>query len=187
MPKLIPMASGRTYLPALIARTRCGDSAALAEVYSRYAPSLMRLCWRLLQSREDAEDAVHDVFVGLPEALRSYDERGNFDSWLKRITARLAISRIRACKNSRQQSLDDYPLIESRDRADERAESAPIQQAVDSLSEQLRLVFVLKVMEGHSHAEISSLLGISRPASEVRLHRAIRALRIALKSHREVQ
>ncbi|MEJ7758033.1 MAG: sigma-70 family RNA polymerase sigma factor [Gemmatimonadaceae bacterium] len=166
----------------LINRTRRGEPAALAEVYGRYSESLMRLAWRLTGSADDAEDILHDVFVGLPEALRHYDERGSFEPWIKRIIARTALSAIRAKRRSRELSLDDHPLIESSERADSAADSAPIQRAIEALPESLRLVFVLKVMEGHSHAEISAMLGINRGTSEVRLHRAVRALRLALHS-----
>ena len=172
-------------LNSVIARTREGEPSALAELYSRYSGLLMRLAWRLTRSKEDAEDVLHDVFVGLPEALRHYDERGAFESWIKRVTARVALSSIRARQATRELPLDDYPLIQSADTADSEAGSAPIQRAVDSLPESMRLVFVLKVMEGHSHAEISSLLGINRGTSEIRLHRAVRALRLALHPHHD--
>src|SRR6266540_1029749 len=44
---------------------------ALGTLYDTYASRLFRLAYRLLGTREDAEDVVHDVFVALPEALRS--------------------------------------------------------------------------------------------------------------------
>jgi RNA polymerase sigma-70 factor (ECF subfamily) len=59
-----------------------------------------------------------------------------------------------------------------------------VERALAILSPSLSEVFVLKVMEGYSHVEIATLLGISVSASEVRLHRAIRRLRIHLRSLR---
>src|SRR5262245_3281791 len=72
-----------------------GHSDALARLYARYARELFAVAYRLLQRREDAEDVVHDVFVGLPEALRRYEERGALRSWLKTLTARIALMRLR--------------------------------------------------------------------------------------------
>src|ERR1051325_8625989 len=72
-----------------------GNPDALASLYARYARGLFAVAYRLLQSTEDAEDVVHDVFVGLPEALRRYDERGSLGPWLKKITARVALARMR--------------------------------------------------------------------------------------------
>src|SRR3954464_9809113 len=79
----------------LTARASAGDAAALGRLYDRHAAPMLAIAYRLLQSRADAEDVVHDVFVGLPEALRRYDERGAFASWLRKITARVALARLR--------------------------------------------------------------------------------------------
>lgn len=57
-----------------------GDPAAMGVLYDRYASTLLAVAFRLLMSRPDAEDVVHDVFVGLPEALRRYEERGSLVS-----------------------------------------------------------------------------------------------------------
>src|ERR1041385_7338628 len=61
---------------ALIAAARRGSADALGALYDRHAGPLLAIAYRLLQSRADAEDVVHDVFVGLPELLRKYEERG---------------------------------------------------------------------------------------------------------------
>src|SRR5262245_34319666 len=79
----------------LAVATRGGDTSALAELYHRFAPALMGVAYRLLVAREAAEDVVHDVFVGLPEALRKYEERGRLEAWLKQVTARFALSVLR--------------------------------------------------------------------------------------------
>src|SRR5215207_9643087 len=75
----------------LVARLRRSDDDALGALYGRFATPLLRLAWRLLGSRDEAEDVVQDVFVGLPLALRRYDERGAFAAWLKLVTVRTAL------------------------------------------------------------------------------------------------
>jgi DNA-directed RNA polymerase specialized sigma24 family protein len=47
-----------------------------------------------LADPSEAEDVVHDLFVGLPEALGRYDERGSFAPWLHRVAVRLGLSRL---------------------------------------------------------------------------------------------
>jgi len=135
----------------------------------------MTVAYRLLVSQADAEDVVHDLFVGLPEALRRYDERGSMDSWLKKIVVRLALSRIRARR--------DVPLAaapEPETRVRDQVARMEIERALGALSPALRAVLVLKEIEGFSHAEIAGMLGISVAASEVRLHRALRQMRTML-------
>ncbi|HWC74684.1 MAG TPA: sigma-70 family RNA polymerase sigma factor, partial [Gemmatimonadales bacterium] len=72
-----------------------GSAEVIADLYGRYGRALFRLAYRLTGTREDAEDVVHDVFVGLPEKLERYEERGRLDAWLRRITARTALMRLR--------------------------------------------------------------------------------------------
>ena len=158
----------------LIARTRTGDAAALGELYARHARPLLALARRLTGSAADAEDVLHDVFLGLPEALRRYDERGTLEAWLKRVTARVALNRLRARGGSREVPLAEVPNASGpADALDVLA----LQGAIDALPDALRVVLVLKEIEGYSHAEVAALLDITRGASEVRLHRAVAALR----------
>jgi RNA polymerase sigma factor (sigma-70 family) len=67
----------------------------LRELYGRYAGDLYRIAYRLTGSRADAEDVVQDVFLGLPAALRGYEEHGKLDGWIRKVTARVALSRLR--------------------------------------------------------------------------------------------
>src|ERR1043166_3618669 len=75
---------------ALTAAARRGSADA---VYRPHAGPVLPIAYRLLQSRADAEDVVHDVFVGLPELLRKYEERGALAAWLKTVTERVALAR----------------------------------------------------------------------------------------------
>ncbi|HYV96749.1 MAG TPA: sigma-70 family RNA polymerase sigma factor [Gemmatimonadaceae bacterium] len=150
---------------------------ALAELYRQHAQQLFATAFRLLGTREDAEDVVHDFFVGLPEALRHYEERGTFLAWARRVVARLALSRMRS-PSARATTLDDVTMPAARER--DTLGGIALADAVASLSPSLRAVLVLREIEGFTHAEVSSMLGISVAASEVRLHRALRSLRTLL-------
>jgi RNA polymerase sigma-70 factor (ECF subfamily) len=161
----------------VVAAARDGRGDALAELYARYGRSLMALAYRLTGSRADAEDVLHDVFLGLPEALRRYDERGSLDAWLRRVTARVAITRLRKRSRSREVALADDLVAPVTTAADWLGDVAIVERAINTLPDSLRAVFVLREVEGYSHAEIAELLDISTNASEVRLHRATRALR----------
>ena len=142
---------------------------------------MYRLAYRLTGTREDAEDVVHDVFVGLPEALGRYQERGNFLGWLKRVTARVALMRLRGRRRRREVAIDSAdPMVGSLpDSA-----TLPLQATVDALPDHLRSVLVLEEIEGYSHAEVADLLGISVVTSRVRLVRALKRLRKALEDGR---
>jgi len=161
----------------LVALVASGDRVALGALYDRYAIVLLGVAYRLLMSSADAEDVVHDVFVGLPEAFRKYQERGALAGWLKRVTVRVVLSRLRRAEVRATIALDASVGAPPRDHD----AAIDLDAAVASLTPSLRAVLVLKEVEGYSHAEIAEMVGISVAASKVRLHRALRALRAMLE------
>lgn len=163
---------------SLVAALRAGHEGALAELYRRHAQRLLAVAYRITGSRADAEDVVHDVFVGLERALRSYEERGEFLAWLRRVTARTALMRVR----SRRRMEARHDSIEPRDEAppDPVEDRMAVREALGEMSAKLRDVFVLKEIEGFSHGEIAEMLGISEGASSMRLSRAWTVLRRTL-------
>jgi RNA polymerase sigma-70 factor, ECF subfamily len=192
---IVPLSTHRAHMPlrvtssstpapipleTLIALARNGDAIGLGGLYDRCAARLLRVAWRLTGCTEDAEDVVHDVFVGLPEALRAYVERGSFDGWLAQVTARAALMRIRRGRRRRESGIENGFDIESGVRADLQAEYGDLERQINALPDSLRDVFVLREIEGFSHDEIGALLDISPGASRVRLTRGLELLRSAL-------
>jgi len=164
----------------LVKSARAGEHSGIAGLYDRYAAALFRTAYRLTGSAADAEDVVHDVFVGLPEALRRYEERGRLDAWLTRVTVRVALMSARRTKRRYEAPLKEAAAV-CDECSDASAEHAELRRAVMSLPSALRDVLVLKQIEGYSHEEIGALLGITSGASRVRLARAIDRLRRMLR------
>lgn len=164
-----------------IAATRAGDPSALAALYVAHGAVVRRVAYRILGDSDEAEEIVQDVFVGLPEALRHYREQGAFEPWLRTLAARTALMRLRAAQRRRGAPLDEAASIAVLPEADRLPTRLALAAAIATLPETLRLVFILKEMEGHSHAEVAALLGIRVGTAEVRLHRALRRLRDILE------
>ncbi len=164
--------------PAALAALRAGEPTALSRLFHAEASGLLALAYRLLLSRDEAEDVVQDLFVGLPEALGRYEERGQFRAWLRAIVVRLCLMRLRRARRTAGSPalVDDAPAPAHSDTVTNLALLA----ALAELPPDLRAVVVLKVIEGYTHEEIAALLGIRRNTSEVRLHRALARLRSAL-------
>ena len=174
--KVDPASQSTASLSAL----RSGAPEALERCFREYAPSLVLLAQRLTGERADAEDVVQDVFVGLPDALRRYEDRGAFGAWLRRLTTRHALTRMRHTRSRREDSLSLMTLNLSTPVAAMQGAAAHVERALLALPDTQRQVFVLRVIEGHAHAQIAQLLGISVGASEVRLSRAVKSLRTLL-------
>jgi RNA polymerase sigma-70 factor (ECF subfamily) len=170
---------GVPHQPDVISDARAGSAEALGRIFTEHADTLLRVAARLTASDADAEDIVQDVFVGLPEALRHYEERGSFAAWLKRVTIRYALMRMRSTARRAE-----TPLDEARELAaltPDLASRTAIARAIEKLSPNLRAAFVLHEVEGYSHVEIGELLGIRPGTSEVRLFRARGVLRALLE------
>jgi RNA polymerase sigma-70 factor (ECF subfamily) len=166
----------------LIDRLRAGNVDAIVPLHARHATSLLRLAYRLTGSIADAEDVVQDVFIGLASAVARYTEQGSCEQWLRRVTTRVALMRMRRDASRHEIPIDTLPL-QSEDALDDRiAERLRVDGAVRALPEKLRAVFVLRQLEQWSYDEIGRELGIRRGTAEVRFHRAIRFLRARLAS-----
>jgi RNA polymerase sigma-70 factor (ECF subfamily) len=160
-----------------------GVEAVLERIFLDHGQLVLDTAYRLTGSLSDAEDVLQDVFLGLPAALERYEPRDAFVAWLRRVTVRVALMRLRRDRGRREIALDAVPepSVRAHDGAAERAE---IERAVAALPASLRTVFVLREVEGYSHAEIAKLLGIREGTSQVRHHRAVRMLRTALGDSR---
>src|SRR5258708_9275065 len=127
---------------------RAGSPNALSALYLEHGVALFRLAHRLVGAREDAEDVVHDVFVGLPEALGRYEERGSFGGWLKRVTARVALMRLRSGKRRREVGLHNDA---GRAEPHETAERDGVPAAAGTLPRPLPAALGPTEDEGHAH------------------------------------
>jgi len=130
---------------------------------------------------EDAEDVVHDLFVGLPESIHKYHERGSLQGWLKRVVVRLALMRLRTTRRRREVVLEEEVSTPSTAQTMDDGVSWDVQRAMESLPDDLRAVLVLRQAEQFTHREIAGLLGITPGASRVRLSRAVKLLKTALR------
>jgi RNA polymerase sigma-70 factor, ECF subfamily len=165
----------------LVEQIRSGSLDALGKLYERHADAVYRAAWRILGTAADAEDVMQDTFVGLPLALARYQERGSFEAWLRTIAVRSALMRRR--RSARGVRLDDVmgqpdegSIATSFSDADPIRRIA-IERAIAALPDPLRIVFMLREVEGYSHAEIGTLIGTTATASAIRLHRAWKQIR----------
>jgi RNA polymerase sigma factor (sigma-70 family) len=152
---------------------RAGSSAALGELYRRHARMVHSVAYRLTLQWHDAEDVLQDVFIALPEALKRYDSTRPFEPWLRRVTVRAALVRLRAeARRARREARSDPP-----DPHVSVLDSVALREALLQIPLHLRVVLLLKEYEGYSHEEIGTMLGIRAETSAVRLHRAWKLLR----------
>jgi RNA polymerase sigma-70 factor (ECF subfamily) len=166
-----------------IGRARRGDREALGELFVAFGEMVFQSAYRLTGSTSDAEDVTQDVFVRLPRALGGFAGTSeNFGGWMRRIAVRQALTHLRSSRRRREVTVEDVANLFA--ATDDSVNRLTIESALARLSDEHRLVFLLKEVEGYDHGEIAELLEISIANSEVRLHRARRELRELLRGSR---
>ena len=167
----------------LVARLRAKDPEAFAWLYDQYAGRLFRIGYSLLGDPSEAEDLVHEVFLGLPRALTTFEGRGSFEGWLKRVATRTGLMKLRQAR-SRTTRLQRWAWALPRFAwPPDAATALDLESALGELKPELRAAFVLREVQGYSYEEVADLLGISRGAARVRVLRARRALSALLEGY----
>lgn len=163
-------------LPADIARrVRDGSLTALEQLYRATRDDLFALAYRLMLDEAMAADVVHDVYVGLPEAFDRYEERGQLQAWLRRVTARVALQRLRS--ESRRAARDGQYAAARGGSTPSDEGGVSVEDALARLPVGVRAVVVLRELHGLTHGEIARTLGITAAASRIRLWRGLERLR----------
>ena len=172
-----PAADPRALETAWAQRLRRGDPAALVELAAAHGPRLSRLAFRLMGWRGDPEDVVQDVLVKAMEQARRFDGKASVSTW---ITA-IALNHCRSLRRrwlAAARAMARWPLgraqQQSAPAADEEAEH--VRCAMRKLRPADREAIVLHYYEEMDLESIAALLGLSRNAVEVRLHRARKRL-----------
>lgn len=148
--------------------------ADLSRVYDLYADQLYRLSYSMLLSREDAEDAVHEVFMKYLHKLPRFSDGEHEKAWLLRVTINQCHDHARRLKYR-----SHLPLEEAAHFCSETG-SGEVTEAVLLLEDKQKEVVLLHYFEGYRVEEIAQILRVSVSAVKMRLMRAREALRAIL-------
>ena len=180
---------------ALATEAKQGDKGAFTELVNHYAQRVFRVARHITKNDQDAEDVLQDTFLKAYSHLGQFEGNAKFYTWIVRVAVNEALMRMRRGKNRVTVSLDQE--LETSDGAIQRELPAETEspeeslsrtelresltQAIDSLSEIYRPVFVLRDVEGLSTEETAEMLNLSLPAVKSRLLRARLQLRQKLR------
>jgi RNA polymerase sigma factor (sigma-70 family) len=170
-------------------RIRRGDEAALAALFRAYYGALHRCVVKTAGSAELAEEAVQDVFAALWNRRNAIELTLTLRSYLYRAVYHRAItaSRRTAARARMEREVAWRSVGRAAPAADHLARyndvSASVRAAVDRLPKGCREVFLLSRRDGLTTAEIAHVLSVSEKAVDMRLWRALTALRRSLAKH----
>jgi RNA polymerase sigma-70 factor (ECF subfamily) len=180
-----------------LAKLKAGEQHAFAELVERYSGTVYNLALRMMDNPQEAEEVLQETFISAFKALDRFEGRSQLGTWLYRIAYNAALMRLR--KRQLPTSSIDEPVTGDegeempRQLVDWGALPADValsnelrgvlEEAVAKLPDSLRVVFVLRDIEGLSTAEVADSLGLTETNVKVRLHRARLALREQLNGY----
>jgi RNA polymerase sigma-70 factor (ECF subfamily) len=174
----------------VIRRVLAGETALYEMIMRRHNQRLYRVARAIVRDPDEAEDVMQESYVRAYIHLGQFAGEAKFSTWLTRIAVHEALGRMNRKKRMVQPAEHDEPgcrMEEVRsgepDPEVQRSEAEAremLEQAIDSLPDGYRAVFVMREVEGLSTAETARCLDLNEENVKVRLHRSRRMLREAL-------
>jgi RNA polymerase sigma-70 factor (ECF subfamily) len=158
-------------LDLLIKKCKNRDIKSQSEIYHLFAGKLFALCLKYSKTREEAEDNLQEAFITIFKKIDQYKSKGSFEGWMKRIVINTALQTYRQ-KNILNLVEENYPEEVEIEINEEDITLEFLLKIIQELPERYRMVFNLYVLDGYSHKDISSLLGIAEGTSKSNLSRA---------------
>lgn len=157
-----------------------GDRAALAQLYTAFAPLMLGLAVRIIRDPKEAEDLIHDVFVEAWKRAGDYDPtRASVKAWLLMMVRSRALDRLRSARAKQVTLVAAVPEVEvlSDGTAGERGQ---LHGALARLTPEQRSVLELGYFQGLSSQEIATTLGVPIGTVKSRVAAALGHLRVML-------
>ena len=170
-----------------------GKRNAQYQLYRKFASTMLGVCLRYSQSREEAEDILQEGFLKVFQNIAFFRREGSLEGWIKRIMINHALNRFR--KNRKLPFYEDIEEINETEIIDTNEEPAINEpflaeilfSMIQSLPQGYRVVFNMFVFEDFSHKEIGETLNISENTSKTQLMKARRLLRKKLEEFKQKQ
>jgi len=177
---------------------KAGDEQSFGLLLQRYRTPLVNFLYRMVRSREQAEDLAQEVFIRVYRAREEYVPSAKFTTWLFRIATNLALNSLRDHRHQKLEISMDAPVTTDAEEGDEKpfevADKHPtieqelveedrkkmIRHAIEKLPEKQRAAVLLHKYQELDYAEIAKILSVSESALKSLLFRAYESLRVEL-------
>lgn len=180
-------------LAALVEKAKVGDLEAFQQLYGGYAKKILNYVYRMIGSREEAEDITQETFVLAYKHLGNLKENSKFQSWLYRIAQNNVYQRYRTStpqieslsESTENESQLDLPSPNKTPEETVLAQELQgvVQRVIDELPEKYRQVFVLSAVQNYSYEAITEIVGRSLASVKSDIHRARLEVRDRVKKY----
>jgi len=159
---------------AIIKGCISNESTAQRELYNKYSPKMLAVCYRFAHNREDAEDMLQEGFIKVFLQIHTFENRGAFEGWIRRIVVHTCINILKKNKKFNE-SVDIIHATSLQVREESVPSIVQAKQVVECirvLPIGYRTVLNLYAIEGYSHREIGAMLDIEESTSRSQYTRA---------------
>ncbi|WP_126969873.1 RNA polymerase sigma factor [Gynurincola endophyticus] len=156
--------------------------AAQKELYHLYSSKMLSVCYRFSINRQDAEDMLQEGFIRVFSQIQSFQNKGSFEGWVRRIIVHTCINHLKKNKKfndnlqieaaSMRLMVDDVPSI---------LQAKQVIDCIRVLPIGYRTVLNLFAIEGYNHKEIAAMLDIEESTSRSQYTRAKQLLATILE------
>jgi RNA polymerase sigma factor (sigma-70 family) len=150
------------------------ESTAQKELYNRYSPKMLAVCYRFGHNREDAEDMLQEGFIKVFSQIHTFRNQGAFEGWVRRIIVHTCINNLKKNKkfNESVDIIHATTLQVREETVPSIVQAKQVVECIRLLPLGYRTVLNLYAIEGYSHKEISIMLEIEESTSRSQYTRA---------------
>jgi len=165
---------------SLIEQCLAGDQIAWEQIVRQNWRKVFNVAYKFVGKHDEAEDLTQDIFLKIFKALKTFDRRANFQTWIISISRNLCIDHYRSVRKERQtiardvDSNDLQPATPERGpyaQAEHQDLKAQLRQALETLPITLRTAVVLRDLQELSYQEIADRLGLPEGTVKSRINR----------------
>jgi RNA polymerase sigma-70 factor (ECF subfamily) len=173
----------------LLEMYRSGEAEKMFnEMGRRYHSRIYWVARRMVKSHEDADDIAQEVFVRAYTALENFRGESNIYTWLYRIAVNLSINHIRKQKVRKLMDITDYLPFLAKDAEQDKGmmhdeNISLIEQAIETLPEKQRAVFIMRYYDELPYEQISAILGTSVGGLKANFHHAVKKVAAYVKKN----
>ena len=167
----------------LIVESVKGNRKSQYKLYELYSGAMFNICYRMMNSREEAEDLLQEAFTEAFLKMHTFRFEYSFGAWIKRIVVNKCINEIKRRKADLE-FCEDIGKFGEKEDIDDKIPGLSVENiknAMKELPNGSKVIFQLYLLEGYDHKEISQILGVSESNSKSQYMRAKRRIREILK------
>jgi RNA polymerase sigma factor (sigma-70 family) len=159
---------------ALLQACLKNQPAAQQELYSRYSPKMLAVCYRFARNREDAEDMLQEGFIRVFTQIHQFQSKGSFEGWIRRIIVHTCINHLKKHKkfNDSVDITQAHTLQVREDSVPSIIQAKQVIECIRMLPIGYRTVLNLFAIDGYNHREIATMLDIEESTSRSQYTRA---------------